>query len=133
MLWTTKVWSGRLFSGTDYEYRIWKSIEYKYFPSSYREEMKNRRAYVVIFHICLYFFFLKGLLWNHSVTQNVMINIFLPIHQPKMSDWRFAWQNGYWRRPLLTHLNFVQYSIFPRFSKYIWAPSDFFLFLNEFD
>ena len=65
--------------------------------------MKNRRAYVAIFYFCFYIFsFLKSyLLWKYFVTQNVMINIFLPTHSPKTSDWRFAWQNKYGRRPLV--------------------------------
>ena len=37
--------------------------------------------------------------WNHFVTQNVLINIFLPTHPPKMSGWHFAWQNGYGHLP----------------------------------
>ena len=44
--------------------------------------MGNRRAYLKIFYIYLFiiFFLLKisHLLWNHFVTQNVMINIFYP-------------------------------------------------------
>ena len=33
-------------------------------------------------------------------TQKIMINIFLPTHTPKMSDWHFALQNGYGHCPL---------------------------------
>ena len=53
-------------------------------------------------YLLIIFFLLKSLdfLWNYFVTQNVMINIFLSTHPPKTSDWRFAWQNGSWRRSL---------------------------------
>ena len=53
-------------------------------------------------YLLIIFFLLKILdfLWNHFVTQKVMINILLPTHPPKTSDWRFAWQKRYWRRPL---------------------------------
>ena len=37
------------------------------------------------------FFLLKwDFLWNHFVTQNVMINLFLPTHPPKTSGCHFA-------------------------------------------
>ena len=62
--------------------------------------MENRHVCIVIFYICLCIFFWIGILWNQFVTQNVLINIFLPTHPPKRSDWRFAWQNGYGRHPL---------------------------------
>ena len=58
--------------------------------------MENWHAYIVIFCFCLYFFLLKwGLLLNHFVTQNIMINTFLLTHAPKTLDWYFAWQNEY--------------------------------------
>ena len=53
-------------------------------------------------YLSIIFFLLKFLdfLWNHFVTQKFMTNILLPTHPPKTSDWRFAWQKRYWRRPL---------------------------------
>ena len=54
-------------------------------------------SFLIMYNI----FLLKwDFLWSHFVTQNVKINIFLPTYPPKTSDWRFAWQNGYGRRPL---------------------------------
>ena len=53
--------------------------EFKNFSSTrnkYRDEMENRCAYVVlVMFLFIIFFLLKcGFLWNHFVTQNVMIN-----------------------------------------------------------
>ena len=62
--------------------------------------MESRRGYVVIFFLIIFFLLNWDFLWDHFVTQNVMMNLFLPIHPFKTSDWRFAWQNGYGRRPL---------------------------------
>ena len=105
MLWTIKVWSTSLYRWTDHEDRIYKPVEYKFFPHRYRHEMENRRAYVVIFLFLFIIFFLLKIpyiLRNHFVTQNIMIDRFYPpTYLPKTSDRHFAWQNGCGHRPLI--------------------------------
>ena len=100
MLWTIKVWSGGLFLQTDYKGRISKPMKYKYLAGSYCDKMESRRACIVIFFICLYFFFemefsLEPL--HHKKCHDKYIFT----HPPNMSDWCFAWQNGYGCHPLV--------------------------------
>ena len=76
-------------------------------PSStrnkYRDEMKNRCAYVVMFFVYNILSFKTGFSLEPLCHKNVMINIFLPTNLLKTSDWRFAWQNGYGRHPLWSY------------------------------
>ena len=68
--------------------------------------MENRVAYIVFFNFCLLYriFLLKwDFLWNHFVTQNIMINIFLPTQPPKTWQWHFVWQNANGRHPQQHH------------------------------
>ena len=85
----------------DFFCRLIAKAEFKNpFEYKYRDEMENRCAYVVIFYFCFNFFLLKwDFLWKSFVSQNVMINIFLPTRPAKKSDWRFASQIGYGGRP----------------------------------
>ena len=70
--------------------------------NKFRDEMENKCAYVVSFFVYNNFSFEIGFSLEPLFTQNAMINIFLPTHPPKTSDWCFAkWQNGYKLRPLI--------------------------------
>ena len=95
--------------------------------------MKQKTDLQTYYFLFIIFFLLKwDFLWNHLVTQN--INMFLPTHPPKTSDWRFARQNGssslgylllFWRPPKITQPSFVlsatgSFSFPTRMSLYKW-------------
>ena len=100
ILQTIKLWNGSIFPRNDYEGWILKPVKYKYLSNSYHDEMENRRAYVAIFDICLYFSFeIRSSVEPLCHTKH-HDKYFLPTQIPKTSDWRFVWQNGYGRCPL---------------------------------
>ena len=91
-------------------------------PSStrnkYRDEMKNRCVYVVMFFVYNILSFKSGFSLEPLCHTNVVINIFLPTHLLKTSDWRFAWQNGYGRHPLWSYAFMNKYKSFTLMNKY---------------
>ena len=80
MLWTIKKRSGSLFR------QLWGQ--------------NSKTLWIQIF------FHLKwDFLWNHFATKKTIINISLThTNLTKMSDWYFAWKNGYGCRPLLCNI-----------------------------
>ena len=73
--------------------------------TNYHDKMENRHAYTLIFFFFLVYIFSFEMIFSLES----IINIFLPTHPSKTSDWHFDWQNGYGYCPIINEIHSCQF------------------------